>query len=64
MLRRMERALVELDLAFHALTAADRVLAEDHAVLGWLDSAHCQVELLWCPARNDRPLRSMSGTPT
>ena len=44
MLRRMERALVELELAFHALTAADRVLAEDHAVLGWLDSAHCQVE--------------------
>ena len=46
MLRRMDRAPVELELAFRAAATADRVLAEDHAVLRRLDSEHAQVEEL------------------
>jgi hypothetical protein len=37
---------VELKLAFHAAAAADRVLAEDDAVLRRLDGEHAQVEEL------------------
>ena len=44
MQRRVDRAPVELKLALHASAAADRVLAEDDAVLGWFDSEHAQVE--------------------
>lgn len=35
---------MELKLAFHAAAAADRVLAEDDAVLGWFDGEHAQVK--------------------
>lgn len=45
MLRRMDRAPVELELASHASAAADRVLAENNAVLGWFDGEHVQVNL-------------------
>ena len=44
MLRRMDRPPVELELAFHAAAVADRVLAEEHAVLRRLDSDHAQVK--------------------
>jgi len=44
MLRRVDRASVEPKLAVHASVAADRMLAEDHAVLRWLDSENAQIE--------------------
>ena len=46
MLRRVDRASMELKLALHSAAAAGRVLAEDRAVLGRFDGEHAQVEEL------------------
>ena len=46
MLRRVDRTPVELQLARHATATADRMLAEDNAVLGRFDSKRPQVEEL------------------
>ncbi len=46
MLRREDRAPVELQFARHPPTTADRMLAEHHAMFGRLDCERAQVEQL------------------
>ena len=46
MLRRMNRTSMELQFALHAAAPADRMLAEDDAVLCGLDSERAQIEEL------------------
>lgn len=47
MLRCVDRTSVELQLARHAPTPADRMLAEDHAVLGRFDGKRPRSKSLW-----------------
>ena len=57
MLRRVDRAPVKLNLARHAPITADRVLAENHAMLRWLDGERPKIKELVVQRAQRKPVR-------